>query len=71
MWANLLASQLTDETCHPHFVEILPHFSPAEAKLLILLLPKSEVGENAGGYLLFDYDSFTNWIRKAGGELNP
>ena len=34
MWANLLASQLVEETCHPHFVQILSHFSPAEAKLL-------------------------------------
>ena len=34
MWTNLIASQLVDETCHPHFVQILPHFSPAEANSL-------------------------------------
>jgi len=32
-----LASQLLDGYCHPHFVEILPHFSPAEARLLVSL----------------------------------
>jgi hypothetical protein len=72
MWANLLASQLTDSNCHPHFVEILSHFGPDEAKLLLSLLPKSEVGENGGGYLLFDYDSsFPYWMRKNGGQLEP
>lgn len=71
MWANLIASQLTDETCHPHFVEILSHFSPAEAKLLVSLHPLSEVGENDGGYLSFSDDSFKYWVRKTGGELNP
>lgn len=70
MWANLIASQLTDETCHPHFVEILPHFSPAEARLLISLHPLSEVGENDGGYLSASDDAFKYWISKAGGELN-
>lgn len=70
MWTNLLASQLVDDKSHPHFVEILPHFSPAEAKLLVSLLPRSEVGENDGGYLSFSYDSFTHWIPKNGGALN-
>jgi len=30
MWVNLLASQLIDDQSHPHFVEILPHFSQNE-----------------------------------------
>jgi hypothetical protein len=71
MWANLLASQMTNVHSHPHFVELLPHFSPAEAKLLISLLPKSAVGENEGGYLLFTSDSFTHWISKNDGEPQP
>ncbi len=66
MWANLLASQLIDDQSHPHFVEILPHFSLAEAHILISLLPKSEVGEDDGGYIFFTYDSFKYWIRKNG-----
>ena len=71
MWTNLLASQLVEGKSHPHFVEILPHFNPAEAKLLVSLLPRSAVGENAGGYLLFSYDAFTSWMPKNGGTLNP
>jgi hypothetical protein len=71
MWSNLLASQLTNHDCHPHFVEVLPHFGPAEAKILVSLLPKSAVGENNGGYLLYESDSFTHWIPKNEGELNP
>ena len=71
MWANLIASQLTDKTCHPHFVEILPHFSPAEARLLISLLPRPEIGDNAGGYLAASDDAFKYWMSKAGGALNP
>lgn len=71
MWANLIASQLIEETCHPHFVEILPHFSPAEAKLLISLLPLDEVGEHGGGYLLGSGDSFEQWMAKSDGDLKP
>jgi len=69
---TLLASQLiADSTSHPHFVETLPHFSPAEAKLLVSLLPRTEIGENRGGYILFSYNGFTHWMRKNGGPLNP
>jgi len=72
MWTNLLATQLVaDSKSHPHFVEILPHFSPAEAKLLISLLPRSEIGETSGGYLFFSYDSFKHWVRTNEGPLNP
>ena len=69
MWASLLASQMVEQQCHPHFVEILPHFSPGEAQLLVSLYNKDEVGENAGGYLYFSYDTFKNWVRK-GGDSN-
>jgi hypothetical protein len=71
MWTNLLASQLTDNTAHPHFVEVLGHFSPSEAKLLISLLPQSEIGENDGDYMGDPYDWFTYWIPKHGAEQNP
>lgn len=46
MWVNLLASQLSNGLSHPHFVETLCHFSPAEAKLLVSLLPESEIGDH-------------------------
>ena len=71
MWASLLASQLVEETCHPHFVQILSHFSPAEAKLLNLLLSLNEVGENGGGYIGETEGAFTHWMAKSGGELSP
>ncbi len=71
MWANLIASQLSDDLCHPHFVEILTHFSAAEAHLLISLVPLSEVGKNNGGFLSVDDDSFLYWTPKAGAEPRP
>jgi len=71
MWSNLLASQLSEDVCHPHFVEVLPHFSPADARLLLSLFRRSEVGENEGGFLTFSADSFTYWVNKTGGDLNP
>jgi hypothetical protein len=37
LWTNLLASQLSDEASHPHFVELLAHLGPSEAALLISL----------------------------------
>ena len=71
MWENLLADQLTNEQFHPHFVEVLPHFSPAEAQLLVSLLPRNEIGENVSGYLHFADDSFKHWVRRSGDkELN-
>lgn len=71
MWANLIASQLSDNSCHPHFVEVLSHFGPAEARLLISLVPLSEVGENDGGYLSASDDAFEYWMPKAGDEPRP
>jgi len=71
MWANLIASQLSDETCHPHFVEVLSHFSPAEARLLTELVSRAEVGENDGGYFLAADDAFKYWMARSGGELRP
>jgi hypothetical protein len=73
MWANLIASQLSDEVCHPHFVEVLSHFSPAEAQLLISLVPLSEVGATGGAYTSIGArdDKFQFWISKAGDEPRP
>jgi hypothetical protein len=62
MWANLLASQLSDGVCHPHFVEVLPHFSPTEAKLLVSLLPESEIGEHKS-YISVNPRPSLRWIR--------
>lgn len=71
MWANLIASQLSDNFCHPHFVEVLSHFSPAEARLLVSLGSLSEVGENDGGYFSANDDAFHFWMAKAGDEPHP
>jgi hypothetical protein len=71
MWENLLADQLINERFHPHFVEILPHFSPSEAKLLTSLLGRNEIGENGGPFIISSDDSFQYWVRKSGEkELN-
>jgi hypothetical protein len=71
MWTNLLASQLTEDIAHPHFVEVLSHFSPAEAGLLISLLPRSEIGENDGEYFGDPLDWFKYWIPKNGADQRP
>ncbi len=70
MWENLLADQLTNLNFHPHFVEILPHFSPLEARLLMSLLPKGQIGENSGCYIYYSDDSFKHWVRRSGDKLN-
>jgi len=66
MWENLIADQLVNINFHPHFVEILPHFSPIEANLLISLLNQDEVGENDGGYFGGPHDWILHWVRKNG-----
>jgi len=66
MWENILASQLVDDNFHPHYVELLSHFSPAEAKLLNMLVLKNEVGDHDGGYMTFDLNKEGDWIRKVG-----
>lgn len=65
MWENLLADQLLNEKFHPHFVEVLPHFSPKEAQLLVSLLPREKIGENGGRYLTSSDDSFSHWVRQS------
>jgi hypothetical protein len=65
MWASLLASQLLPGDCHPHFVEILQHFSPSEAILLISLHDGDAVGENDGKYISIDIDRVSSWIAHA------
>jgi hypothetical protein len=62
LWANLLASQLLDGYCHPHFVELLPHFSPAEARLLLSLRDWNTVGEHGGKVVMFNIDRCSHWI---------
>ncbi len=67
MWTNLIASQISSKGCHPHFVEILPHFSPSEARLLASLVPLQEVGDNSGPYMgggSFEGD-FKHWVKTA------
>jgi hypothetical protein len=72
MWTNLLASQLVDTTWHPHFIQLLPHFSPAEARLLLDLLPVTEIGDHGGDYLGTPvYEYFKSWARRADAPLQP
>ena len=66
MWENLLADQLTNSEFHPHFVEILPHFSPAEAQLLLSLRSRDDLGDHGGGYISFDNERIRSWVRKSG-----
>lgn len=65
MWTNLLASSLVEGCCHPHFVESLSHFSPAEAKILVSLREVGEVGEHGGGYLMIFIDEIRYWVTHA------
>jgi hypothetical protein len=65
MWANLLTTQIVDGKSHPHFVETLTHFSPAEAQILSSLNLESNVGENNGPYFYASYDSFKWWVKNA------
>lgn len=68
MWTNLLASQFFNDFAHPHFVELLSHFSRLEAELLLSLLPLEQLGGHGGGYFTSDFHQFTRWRRKAGDE---
>ena len=70
MWANLLASQLTEETCHPHFIQTLSHFSPSEAKLLTCLLPRNQLRGHTHPNPSF-LDTVTQWSRDYRGEPQP
>lgn len=67
MWENLLAEQLVDNVFHPHFVEILSHFSPKEAQLITKLRLKGEITDHCGGYISYDHDSFTHWVANGSG----
>ncbi|WP_159657859.1 Abi-alpha family protein [Vibrio atypicus] len=72
MWENLLAEQLVDNAFHPHFVEILSHFSPREAWLLMKLRTKDQVTDHKGGYISYDEDSFTHWLSNgSSADLQP
>jgi hypothetical protein len=63
MWTNLLTTQIIDCKSHPHFVETLAHFSPAEAQIFISLCSQSEIGENDGAYLGTVYAPHSFWIK--------
>lgn len=72
MWTNLLASQFIKGASHPHFVEVLPHFSPLEARLLLSLYPMHEVtNKRYDGYMGSSNSWIDYWIRKGGDELHP
>jgi len=62
LWVNLLSSQITDDTCHPHFVEVLSHLSPLEALLLTELVTIDNINSD-NSYLSYERDRFKYWIR--------
>ena len=66
MWENLIADQLVNINFHPHFVEILPHFSPIEANILVSLLNKEDTGIIDNSYLGGGHDWIRHWVRKEG-----
>jgi hypothetical protein len=65
MWTNLIATQLIEGACSPNFVEILSLLGPNDAHLLTSLLSKSEVDQNAGGFLTFGNDFNSPWIQNS------
>ncbi|MBW8183454.1 Abi-alpha family protein [Shewanella nanhaiensis] len=73
MWENLLAEQLVNNNFHPHFVEVLSHFSQKEANLLISLKLKNEVTDyDCNRFFTTDYDGFTDWLSNgSGAQANP
>ncbi len=71
MWANLIASQVTNGAGHPHFVQTLAHFSPVDAQILMELLPFDQIGENDGGYMSSMDLTFPHWITRFGAEQRP
>jgi hypothetical protein len=70
MWTNLLASQLSDDKCHPLFVQILSSFSPKEALLLDKLLPFENIGPYARSVLMRPYN-LKSYITESGSEPKP
>jgi hypothetical protein len=62
LWVNLLASQITEEVCHPHFVEVLSHLSPNEAQVLTELLTIDKIDSN-NQYLGYAREGFKFWVR--------
>ena len=66
MWTNLLASQIAHDEMHPHFVELLTHFSAEEAQMLASLRTIDDVGENGGRYIMVNLDTnIRSWIKHA------
>ena len=68
MWANILASQLTDSNFHPRYVNILSSLSADEAHLLLRLNTVEEVGKNWSSYLGSPRDGFTHYVIKSDDE---
>jgi hypothetical protein len=63
MWTNLLASEFAYGSAHPHFIQILTHFSSAEAQLLVSLQDiKSSGYTNDRGILVGKFRG-AKWVR--------
>ncbi len=65
MWSGLLSEQLVNPNFHPHFVEMLQHFSPSEARLLVSLRKYEKIGKHVGNYVSYSDDSFRYWKRSS------
>lgn len=69
LWTNLLASQLSDDKCHPFFVDILSTLSSKEALLLARLKPFEHIG-NISNNVLIRPHKIRKWATENKGELN-
>lgn len=70
LWSSLLASQLLEGSSHPHFVHILNHFSPEEARLLPSLREWESLGDHGGVFISYNIDQFSARLESAD-DKNP
>ncbi|WP_146093244.1 Abi-alpha family protein [Xanthomonas sp. CFBP 7912] len=69
MWSSLIASQLIEGSCHPHFIEVMRHLSSDEAALLTEMLPKHKLSRHQ--WTMASASSFDlKWARNVGETLN-
>jgi hypothetical protein len=65
MWTNLLASEFTNGSAHPHFIQILTHFSSAEAHLLVTLRDIKSAGYKGDRGILVGKFRGAKWVRNS------
>ena len=68
LWTNLLCSELTSQSTHPLFINILSNMSPKEALLLESLNSFHEIGE-IKSHVLVSPHSIASWVNKNEGII--